>query len=867
MAHLVPILRAFAMALGAMLLVFSGLSLEWARDSEFRAVRDVHEELSGWVESRPVRDLSKRVKLPLFTARASHPSGATLAGGLGALLLGSALLIRRRGPVRDTGEGSGVIGSATRPPRKLRREVASLARGGEPLAAAELAVEYQWIDAAVRHFETADLPLRAAELLHAEGRLEEATSFYVQAEAHDVAAGLLRERGEFELAAESQIQAGNLLLAAESFLEAGRDLRAAECFAQSGFPREAAEAYAKCDRWEEAARCVEELINESGSLEQRSEAQRSKLVDLHRMAGALFRRAGLEADAQRILTRARCNAEAAQVALARGREREAANLLLDAGDAPASAEILKRLGETTEAARILAEHLRTKGELERAGGLFEEAGDLLSAAESYRTAEIHARAATCFEQCGEWEKAGEMFRQAEDLPRAADCFERAEQGFAAAECYALMGDPVGEAAMLDKAGEPLRAAKILWREKRIDEAIRVIQSVAVDHRDRLGSLALLGGIFREAGKPSLAVRKLRHALSVEEVGPDSVHAFYELAAAHDECDDVEVAGGLYERILAYDYAFADVEERLVGVRERIEAAEALPPEAAPFGRGGMSSDSGSGRYQIFETLGRGGMGVVYAARDTVLDRSVAFKVLPESFADNSRTLQNFLREAKSAARLNHPNIVTVYDAGEQNGVYYIAMEHVEGNTLKEIVDHRGPISPTGFVHVMTHMCDALAYAHDKLIVHRDIKTANTMWTKGRATKIMDFGLAKVLEELRNQTTIVSGTPYYMSPEQTLGDDVDHRTDLYSLGVTLFELATGRLPFREGNLPYHHVHTAPPNPMDMQPDLPEHIAAIILRCLEKDPGDRYQSAREIIAELRSAMGVQPPSDKAPSEEIA
>jgi serine/threonine-protein kinase len=227
-------------------------------------------------------------------------------------------------------------------------------------------------------------------------------------------------------------------------------------------------------------------------------------------------------------------------------------------------------------------------------------------------------------------------------------------------------------------------------------------------------------------------------------------------------------------------------------------------------------------------------------------------VLPDSLQENPQALKNFLREAKSAAKLNHPGIVTVYDAGEQDGAFYIAMEYVDGNTLKEIIKHRGKISPGGIVHVLTQMCEALAYAHEQKVVHRDIKTANTMWTRDRKAKIMDFGLAKMIEEVRNHTTVVSGTPYYMSPEQTLGKNVDHRTDIYSLGVSVFELATGTLPFREGNLPYHHVHTPPPDPREFSAELPALIVDIIARCLEKDPANRYQSALDIAKELTAAL---------------
>jgi serine/threonine protein kinase len=131
-----------------------------------------------------------------------------------------------------------------------------------------------------------------------------------------------------------------------------------------------------------------------------------------------------------------------------------------------------------------------------------------------------------------------------------------------------------------------------------------------------------------------------------------------------------------------------------------------------------------------------------------------------------------------------------------------------------------------------------------------------MWTRDKKAKIMDFGLAKVVEEVRNHTTVVSGTPYYMSPEQTLGRNIDHRTDIYSLGVTIFEMATGTVPFKEGNIPYHHVHTAPPDVRDIRPELPDSLASVVNRCLQKAPGDRYQSAREILAEVRASLGQAP-----------
>ena len=339
--------------------------------------------------------------------------------------------------------------------------------------------------------------------------------------------------------------------------------------------------------------------------------------------------------------------------------------------------------------------------------------------------------------------------------------------------------------------------------------------------------------WRDLPRPRLAplaVKKLREAFG-DAGRARNVEEFQTLAEALEEAGELNGAGKIYEKSLTFDDHFGNVEKRLAAAGERLAAA--ATPGSAPFSTTVTPRPPGASappsRYEIVGELGRGGMGIVYKARDTVLDRVVAFKVLPDALRESPQAL-NF-----SFARLSAPaessNIVTVYDAGEQDGRAYIAMEYVDGTTLKEIVKRRGAIAPSGVAHVLAQMCEALAYAHDKKIVHRDVKTANTMWTRDRKAKIMDFGLAKIVEEVRNHTTLVSGTPYYMSPEQTLGRNVDHRTDIYSLGVTIFELGTGTLPFREGTsrttmcTRRRRIRGRSARPART-------LARIILRCLQK-----------------------------------
>ncbi|MEO1270740.1 MAG: serine/threonine-protein kinase, partial [Myxococcota bacterium] len=211
----------------------------------------------------------------------------------------------------------------------------------------------------------------------------------------------------------------------------------------------------------------------------------------------------------------------------------------------------------------------------------------------------------------------------------------------------------------------------------------------------------------------------------------------------------------------------------------------------------------------------------------------------------------FLREARAAAALTHPNIVTVFDAGEQGGEYYMAMEYVEGETLKTLVRHNGAFHEKLLRFIVDRCCRGLGFAHERGIVHRDIKSGNIMLTRDKSLKIMDFGLAKFIEEYRSQHTQAIGTPFYMSPEQILGRDLDYRSDLYSLGVTLFECATGTVPFTKGELSYHHLHTPPPRPRDLNPKLSAKMEEMILRLLQKNPDDRYHAANELLKDLKRA----------------
>ena len=262
-----------------------------------------------------------------------------------------------------------------------------------------------------------------------------------------------------------------------------------------------------------------------------------------------------------------------------------------------------------------------------------------------------------------------------------------------------------------------------------------------------------------------------------------------------------------------------------------------------------------GQYQIVAELGRGGMAVVYKAWQPSLERYVALKVLPEYFRHDAEFLTRFQREAKAAAKLNHPNIVTIYDVGAHASTHYIAMEHLEGGSLRERLG-AGPLDPKEALRILTQVASGLDYAHMHGLVHRDIKPANILFTADGRAKLTDFGIARASDGTQlTRTGVLMGTPEYMAPEQAAGGVVDHRADLYALGVVLYQMLTGQAPFR-GATPHATLHAViyepPTPPRQLNPGLWPTIDGVLLRALAKQPDQRFQRGADMVAALEAAL---------------
>jgi eukaryotic-like serine/threonine-protein kinase len=265
-----------------------------------------------------------------------------------------------------------------------------------------------------------------------------------------------------------------------------------------------------------------------------------------------------------------------------------------------------------------------------------------------------------------------------------------------------------------------------------------------------------------------------------------------------------------------------------------------------------------GRYDLQGKLGAGGMATVWLAEDTSLHRKVAIKVLAERYAEDEQFVERFRREAQSAAGLNHPNIVAIYDRGVAEGTYYIAMEYLEGPTLKDVIDERGGLEPNRAIAFATQILAALRFAHNHGVIHRDIKPQNVVVSADGRLKVTDFGIARAGASQMTEVGSIVGTAQYLSPEQARGEVVGPPSDLYSVGVVLYEMLTGRVPFDGDSavaIAMKHLSEEPVPPSVYAPGTPRALEQVVLRALSKDAGDRYQTAEEMSADLdRARRGV-------------
>jgi len=734
---------------------------------------------------------------------------------------------------------------------RIMGEAAKAARKKDPSRAAELYLSVGEVASAAEVLEKAGLYAKAGQMYDGMGQTDHALALYEKAGEHAWLADALNKQGKHARAADIYLKMGKKLLAAEGYEKAGANQKAAELFEEAGHTATAAGLYEKARDYKKSAMLFERAYVEGTSSQEALTGERArKLQEMSVKAGTYFEKTGEFKKAAEAFSRVHAYQQAGEAALSAGDRQAAAEYFRMGKDYERASGILTEDGNTIRAAEVMAEKYMNEGNDSQAARMYMEAGEHIKAAELFDHVGEYVMAGEAYIKDGELISAAEVFIKGGEKERAAVAYAGADRYRQAADIYIELGDMEKASALIEKSGDYMEAADIYRKAGQAEKEVAALQKVGPDDPRFNTAVIRLAGLFRDRGKLQLAAEKYLQAISEAEPDQSNVDLFYGLGHAYEEDKRYDEAAAAYRKVQLVDLNYRDVEERL---RECAKFEGQSKVDTKAQGISAPSESEAAKRYTINQEIGRGGMGVVYKARDNNLNRVIALKLLPKNISDNPKVIKRFAAEARSAAQLNHPNIVTLYDFQHAGGRSFITMEYVEGATLKKVLTKMAKVPIPNALKIIYQCCQGLEYAHKQGIIHRDIKPSNIMINKQNVIKIMDFGLAKVMgEETITEPGAISGTVLYMSPEQLLGHELDRTTDLYALGLVFYELVAGKHPFGEGDAAYHNIHTIPRPPKELRPDLPDNLNAIILKCLEKDRSKRFQSALQFGLAIREAV---------------
>ncbi|HYV17759.1 MAG TPA: protein kinase [Verrucomicrobiae bacterium] len=775
------------------------------------------------------------------------------------------------------------------------------------------------------------------------GDWQKATEMYLRGGHYDLAASLAEEMGDLASASLHYLKAGDLRAAAdvelrsenrdkaawlysraglfskaaELFEAMDQDEPAAENYERSGAKGKAALLYVRAGQPAHAVRLYEELIAagmQAGPESMQTEGERADLARWHRQCGELQVKIGQPAKAAPHFEAALLMDQAAEAWRKAGEAEKAAEIFLRLQRPDDAWAALREAGKDLSGVSpaVQAAILSRQGKHREAAEILEKAGSLYPASEEWKKAGDLLRAARLMEKEGETDQAADLYARAGHPAEAAALMEKARDFGAAATLFKAAGKNDDAARMLLRAGDPLAAARLSYEKGDREGCIKALQQVRRDSADFRAASLLLGRIFSEQGLFTLAADKYLAALDGEEVSEQTIGIYYALARAHEGNGRTKEALRVFESILAFEYGYEDVLDRVKALRGRPQTtgpnpapAEATPPAApapavsgprvatatsrtrlAPKGtRTGAAAsahvtaataaihadaaatreqsaaeksaatqaaaapvgENGAARYVIGKAIGRGRSGEVFRGVDSVLGRPVALRRITEGPGEKGKAAR-LLQVAAEASRLSHPHIVPVYDTGSDARGAFIVAGFAEGPSLRSLLEAKVRFELHRVVDIGRQIASALEHAHGRGVLHRNLRPENIHIAPEDRVAVSDFGLSVRLSDLTPEELSSGRLIQYTPPEALLRGRVDVGSDLYSLGVILYELAVGHPPFRGHDIGHQHVNDPVPLPGPGERPLPEFLRNVILKCLEKDRARRYPDAKALLEDL-------------------
>jgi tetratricopeptide (TPR) repeat protein len=743
---------------------------------------------------------------------------------------------------------------------QFEREINRLTKSGDVLGAARLYEEAEWYPEAINLYVEAEEYNSAGALYEQLEQWDRAAEMYMKADDWKRAAKMLAKVGKHAEAARHYEQHGQKIDAAKLYFDAGQYDRAAQLYEDVSYFPQAGKCYEKLGQFIKAAENYEQqwlaatAVGGGGLIA--SPSERESKVALY--AGQLYEKGGAPERAADLYKRAGLSKEAAKLAEKEGRFRDAAEMLLKEEKIAEAALLFEKAGDVRRAALLQGEIAFHQGDTVVAAEKFLAGGDNLRAAELFETAGNLEAAARCYEQSDAVIQAANVYLRANEKMKAAALFERGADFEQAAQLYEQSGDRQKASALYEQSRRFYEAGKLAHEIGDADRAIQLLQQVDGGHEHYEAATLILSQLFVQKNMPALAVDKLKRLISEQQISSANIDHFYSLGLAYEKLGNTAEALGTFRKVLTERYGYKDVDQRIARLSNPAAAspppppaltpppavaapppAAALSPSPVPVAPPPRPAPSGS-PIQLGAELGKGLLGTTYRGTDLRNQQPVVVKLLRPELLRNKEVVQQFLAEAQAARSLEHPSLVRFLGLVDIQGAKAAVTEYVEGFDLASFVVRNKRISVKQAVDLLTTLADAFGYAHEKRLLHRDLKLTNILVGKAGKLKIAGFGLGAL------RVRELDPGDGYPSPEFLGGAPFGIRSDIYALGAVIYHALTGQKPAGSGA----SANGAPPRLREVLPEAPETLEQVLARCLMQDPAQRFGSSSELLAAAKT-----------------